>query len=144
MSDTWYIVCDEDGNSVSIGTVVADPLPDGLFSIALSDSDAELLNSGLGIWDVNSRSIIAIPTPIPTSISARQIRLWLIQHGIQLYQIDNAIQQIQDDMVRQTVKIEWEYAPYVERSHPWLIPLAQSLGLNEEQIDQAFREASII
>ena len=144
MSDTWYIVCDEDGNSVSIGTVVADPLPDGLFSIALSDSDAELLNSGLGIWDVNSRSIIAIPTPIPTSISARQIRLWLIQHGIQLYQIDNAIQQIQDDMVRQTVKIEWEYAPYIERSHPWLVPLAQSLGLNEEQIDQAFREASTI
>jgi hypothetical protein len=143
-NEQWYIVCDEDGNSVSIGTVVADPLPDGLFSIALSDSDAELLNSGLGIWDANSRSIIVIPTPVPTSISARQIRLWLIQHGIQLDQIDNAIQQIQDDMVRQTVKIEWEYAPYVERSHPWLIPLAQSLGLNEEQIDQAFREASII
>ena len=85
------------------------------------------------------------PQPaIPSNISARQIRLWLIQHEIQLDQVDIAIQQIQDDMARQTVKIEWEYAPYVERHHPWLVPLAQSLGLSEEQIDQAFREASLL
>lgn len=80
----------------------------------------------------------------PFRISARQIRLWLIQNGIALTQIDDAINNIEDPNTREVVRIEWEYAPYVERSHPWLIPLAQSLGLSEEQIDQAFREASII
>jgi hypothetical protein len=80
----------------------------------------------------------------PSRVSARQIRLWLVQHGVDLNQIEYLISNIEDPLVRETVKIEWEYAPYVERSHPWLIPLAQSLGLNEEQIDQAFREASII
>jgi hypothetical protein len=70
--------------------------------------------------------------------------LWLVQHGVDLNQIEYLISNIEDPLVRETVKIEWEYAPYVERSHPWLIPLAQSLGLNEEQIDQAFREASVI
>jgi hypothetical protein len=80
----------------------------------------------------------------PFRVSARQIRLWLVQHNISLSQIDGAIDSIEDPIIRETIKIEWEYAPYVERSHPWLIPLAQSLGLNEEQIDQAFREASII
>lgn len=82
--------------------------------------------------------------PVPQSVSARQIRLWLIQHNFQLSQIDNAIQSIEDIITRETVKIEWEYAPYIERNHPWLVPLAQSLGLNENQIDQAFIEASLL
>jgi hypothetical protein len=86
-----------------------------------------------------------IPSPvIPSSISARQIRLWLIQNGFQLSQIDSAINSIEDTLIRETVKIEWEYAPYIERNHPWLVPLAQSLGLNTEQIDQAFAEASVL
>jgi hypothetical protein len=40
------------------------------------------------------------------------------------------------------VRVEWEYAPYVERSHSMLIPLAAALGLTEEQVDQAFIEAA--
>jgi hypothetical protein len=40
--------------------------------------------------------------------------------------------------------VEWEYAPYVERSHPMLVPLAATLGLTEEQVDQAFVEAATI
>lgn len=74
-------------------------------------------------------------------VSARQIRLWLVQHGIQLEVIDSAIASIPDQLIRESVKIEWEYAPYVERNHPWLVPLAESLGLSPEQIDQAFIEA---
>lgn len=80
----------------------------------------------------------------PFRVSARQIRLWLIEHGFQLGQIDSAINTIEDPITKEIVKIEWEYAPYIERNHPWLVPLAQSLGLSEEQIDQAFLEASSI
>jgi hypothetical protein len=97
-------------------------------------------------WEVLPDSTDDLPllSAIPKNVSARQIRLWLVQHGISLSQIDGAIDSIEDPIIRETVKIEWEYAPYIERSHPWLMPLAQSLGLNEEQIDQAFREASTI
>jgi hypothetical protein len=94
------------------------------------------------IW--NNGSWLIPQIEIPQTISARQIRLWLINHNFSLSQIELAINNIEDLLIRETVRIEWEYAPYVERSHPWLIPLAQSLGLNEEQIDQAFREASLI
>jgi hypothetical protein len=94
------------------------------------------------IW--NNGSWLIPQIEIPQTISARQIRLWLINHNFSLSQIELAINNIEDLLIRETVRIEWEYAPYVERSHPWLIPLAQSLGLNEEQIDQAFREASTI
>jgi len=92
----------------------------------------------------DSTDDLPLLSAIPKNISARQIRLWLVQHNISLSQIDSAIDFIEDPITRETVKIEWEYAPYIERNHPWLIPLAQSLGLDEEQVDQAFREASLI
>jgi hypothetical protein len=82
--------------------------------------------------------------PIPESVSARQIRLWLINNGFQLIQVENAINNIQDPITRETVKVEWEYAPYIERNHPMLIPLARALGLTENQVDQAFIQAQHI
>lgn len=90
-----------------------------------------------GLW-------IMITPQVPESVSARQIRLWLINHNIQLDQVIEAINSIEDLMIRETTKVEWEYAPYIERTHPMLIPLAQSLGLSEAQIDEAFIEASNI
>jgi hypothetical protein len=84
------------------------------------------------------------PPAIPENVSARQIRLWLIQHGISLAQVEAAIDAIPDQLQRDSVRVEWEYAPYVERSHSMLIPLAAALGLTEEQVDQAFIEAAVI
>lgn len=106
-------------------------------------NSTDIMNTLGDGWENNS---IDLPVEgyFPNTISARQIRLWLIQHNFQLSQIEFAINNIEDPIVRETVRIEWEYAPYIERNHPWLIPLAQSLGLNEEQIDQAFKEASSI
>lgn len=94
-------------------------------------------------WENHSIDL-PVEKHIPYSITARQIRLWLVQHGFQLNQIDNAIDTISDPLQKQIVKIEWEYAPYIERNHPWLMSLASILGLNSEQVDQAFIEASSI
>lgn len=77
-------------------------------------------------------------------ISARQVRLWLIQNNISLDSVTNAINNIEDPSVRDSVNIEWEYAPYIERNHPMLIPLAQILGLTESDINRAFIEAANI
>ena len=107
---------------------------------------------GLHTWEVRDESgeLIGINqserlTPaIPENVSARQIRLWLIQHGVSLSQVDAAIASIPDQLQRDRVQVEWEYAPYVERSHPMLVPLALALGLTEQQVDQAFIEAAVI
>lgn len=98
-------------------------------------SDSAVWNNGVWITPSNS---------IPETISARQIRLWLIKHNFQLSQIDSTIQSIEDPLIRESVKIEWEYATYIERTHPFLVLLAQSLGLNESDIDRAFIEANIL
>jgi hypothetical protein len=80
--------------------------------------------------------------PVPASVSARQIRLWLVLSGVSLATVDAAIESIVDPATRDTVRVEWEYAPYVERSHPWLVPMAAALGLDDAAVDQAFREAA--
>ena len=142
MPEQWYVVCDEAGNSVSVGTVVADPLPGGLTAVALTDSAADALLSGAGVWDAASLSVQPVSAAVPVSVTARQIRLWLVKNGIALSAIEAAIDAIPDQQTREIVRVEWEYAPYVERAHPWLVLLAQSLGLTAAQVDQAFRDAS--
>lgn len=81
---------------------------------------------------------------VPLSVTARQIRLWLVAHGISLAAVDSAIDTIPDQQTRDGVRVEWEYAPYVERAHPMIGPLASALGMTANQVDQAFREAAQI
>ena len=81
---------------------------------------------------------------IPPTVSARQIRLWLLNNGMNLSLINQAISNIEDSNLRDSISVEWEYAPYIERNHPMLVPIAQTLGLNNEDIDRAFIEASNI
>lgn len=83
-------------------------------------------------------------SPVPVAVTARQIRLWLVAHGISLAAVDSAIDTIPDQQTRDSVRVEWEYAPYVERAHPMIGPLAAALGLTADQVDQAFREAATI
>ena len=86
-----------------------------------------------------------VPVPAgPASVTARQIRLWLVRHGVSLAAVDAAIDAIPDQQAREECRVEWAYAPYVERSHPMLVPLAAALGLTEAQVDDAFREAATI
>jgi hypothetical protein len=82
------------------------------------------------------------PDPVPSQVSARQIRLWLVQAGVSMATVEAAIDSIEDAVIRESVRVEWEYAPHVERTHAWLVPMAAALGFTEQQIDQAFREAS--
>jgi hypothetical protein len=108
---------------------------DGLHTWEVRDEAGELIGMN------QSESL----TPaVPESVSARQIRLWLVRHGVSLAAVDAAIDAIPDQLQRDSVRVEWDYAPYVERSHPMLVPLAAALGLTEQQVDQAFIEAASI
>lgn len=83
----------------------------------------------------------ANPSP-PQTVTAWQIRRWLISQGISLAQVDAAISAIPDAAQREAAKVDWEYAPYVERSHPMLKPMAAALGVAD--VDSAFTAAEQI
>ena len=77
-------------------------------------------------------------------ISARQARLWLIQNGIEPSVVESTIDSVEDPILRESIRVEWEYATYVERNYPWLTQLCSVLGLTEQDLDRAFIEAPLI
>jgi hypothetical protein len=89
-------------------------------------------------------SMAADTSPVPESISPMQARLWLVRNGINLSDIDAAIESISDQQTRETVRVQWEYGLEVFRSSAWLAALGPVLRLDDATLDQAFREASTL
>ena len=58
---TTYLIYDDTGHAVSIGTVLADPMPEHLTVVELDPADADLLAAGRGLWDVASLKVAAKP-----------------------------------------------------------------------------------
>jgi hypothetical protein len=109
------------------------------------ENDPEALAaSGFVVTERTPEDDLELPQPTPATVSARQIRLWLIRQGVSMAAVDAAIEAIPDQLERDSVRVEWDFAPYVERSHPMLMPLASALGLSEEQVDQAFQQAAVL
>jgi hypothetical protein len=87
-----------------------------------------------------------LPAPPPPAITRRQLRLWLVRHGIPLSAVEAALDELPEPQ-RTEARIEWEDASVYEPSHPLLAALAgKVLGLSGEALtqalDAAFREAS--
>jgi hypothetical protein len=69
----WHLLYNTTtGESVSIGTVIADPLPEGITALPLTDAEGEGLQNGSLIWDAASRTLI--PTPPPTVTAEEHLR----------------------------------------------------------------------
>jgi len=83
----------------------------------------------------------ADPSP-PPSVTAWQIRRYLLAQGITPSAVSQVIDAIPDVALREQVRIDWEYAPYVDRTHPMLEPMAAALGIDD--IDAAFIAAEKI
>jgi hypothetical protein len=64
----WHLLYNSTtGQSVSIGTVIADPLPAGITALPLTDAEGEGLQNGSLIWDAASRTLIPTPPPAVTA-----------------------------------------------------------------------------
>ena len=64
----WHLLSNTTtGASVSIGTVIADPLPAGITALPLSDEQGEGLQNGTLKWDEATRTLIATPPPAVTA-----------------------------------------------------------------------------
>jgi hypothetical protein len=71
----WHLLYNTTtGQSVSIGTVIADPLPAGITALPLTDAEGEGMQNGSLKWDAATRTLI--PTPPPAVTAAE----WVEQH----------------------------------------------------------------
>ena len=73
---------------------------------------------------------------VPTSITARQVRLALLQVG-KLNDVATAINSLESP-VKEQIQIEWEYATEIYRNHNFIKTLGASLGLDKVALDELF------
>lgn len=63
--NNWHLLYNTaTGQSVSIGTVIANPLPEHLTALSLTDAEGEGLQNGTLIWHEETRTLV--PTPAPS------------------------------------------------------------------------------
>lgn len=77
-------------------------------------------------------------------VTPAQLRLALLEIGVDLESIDTAIANIADIKQRKQAEILWNYANEVQRNHPLISSFGKTLGLSEEQIDDIFSLAKTI
>lgn len=85
--------------------------------------------------------IVALQEPKIERITLRQTKLILNQMGL-LSQVEAYINSIEDEQLKATAKIEWEYANNVERNNPLISAIQAGLNLSDKQVDNMFKEAS--
>lgn len=74
-------------------------------------------------------------------LTRRQFRLALVMNGFALADIEALINQIEDDMQRQIIQIEWQDAMVFERNNSSLFAMAALMGLSSAQIDELWSQA---
>lgn len=92
-------------------------------------------------YQVNEEVELPLKSTPPDSISALQIRKWLILNNISLDSVVSLINNITDPQTKQITLAEWEYAPYIERQHPMVSTIGSLLNLSDSDLDNAFLEA---
>ena len=97
------------------------------------ETDADLQAAKLIDW----RASVAEITP-------KQLRLVLLENGINAKKVETAIASIPDETTREIAGIEWNYATGYQRNNENLIMIATDLlGLDALQID-AMRQAPLV
>jgi hypothetical protein len=76
-------------------------------------------------------------------ITMRQFKLALLNQGL-LSSVNATIDQISDEITRETVRIEWQYATVVKKNSEWVNTLLTGLNLSPEECDSLFIEASTL
>lgn len=74
---------------------------------------------------------------VPYSVTRRQARQQLMLMGL-LDDAELAIENITDPQTKSLVSIYWKDSTAFERSNPYINLLAASIGLTQEQLDEAF------
>lgn len=82
------------------------------------------------------------PPVIPQSVTMRQARLALLNHGL-LANVQPAINALPEPQ-RTRAQIEWDYSNGLERGNSFVATLGVALGLDDAAIDSLFIEAAAL
>ncbi|UOO90270.1 hypothetical protein LVJ82_04595 [Vitreoscilla massiliensis] len=95
------------------------------------ETDADLQAAKLADW----RNNVAEITP-------KQLRMVLLENGVNSKAVETAIAAIEDETIREVAMIEWQYATGYQRNNANLIMIAtELLGFDDLKIDAMWQSA---
>ena len=123
------------------GVATIEPEFEGIQELLQGLTDKQQILNALSGFDSECVWAVTYETPSVPDLTRRQFRLALVTNGFALADIEARINQIEDDMQRQIIQIEWQDATVFERNNSSLFVMAALMGLSSAQIDELWSQA---
>ena len=123
------------------GVATIEPSFDGVQELLSGLTDKQQILNALSGFDSEYVWAVTYQDPLVPVLTRRQFRLALVTNGYSLTDIEALIAQIEDDMQRQIIQIEWQDATVFERNSSSLLVMAGLMQLNTEQVDALWSQA---
>ena len=123
------------------GVVAIEPEFEGIQELLQGLTDKQQILNALSGFDLEYVWAVTYQDPPVPVLTRRQFRLALVTNGYSLTDIEALIAQIEDDMQRQIIQIEWQDATVFERNSSSLLVVAGLMQLNTEQVDALWSQA---
>ena len=123
------------------GVATIEPAFEGIQELLSGLTDKQQILNALSGFDSEYVWAVTYQDPPVPVLTRRQFRLALVTNGYSLTDIEALIAQIEDDMQRQIIQIEWQDATVFERNSSSLLVMAGLMQLNTEQVDALWSQA---
>ena len=123
------------------GVARIEPAFEGIQELLQGLTDKQQILNALSQFNPDYAWAVTYEKPPLKPLTRRQFRLALVMNGFALADIEALINQIEDDMQRQIIQIEWQDATTFTRTSPDLLTMANLMGLSLAQIDELWSQA---
>ena len=123
------------------GVATIEPEFEGIQELLQGLTDKQQILNALSQFNPDYVWAVTYEKPPLKPLTRRQFRLALVMNGFALADIEALINQIEDDMQRQIIQIEWQDATVFERNNSSLFAMAALMGLSAEQVDALWAQA---
>ena len=123
------------------GVATIEPEFEGIQELLQGLTDKQQILNVLSQFNPDYVWAVTYEKPPLKPLTRRQFRLALVMNGFALADIEALINQIEDDMQRQIIQIEWQDATVFERNNSSLFVMAALMGLSSSQIDELWSQA---
>lgn len=123
------------------GVATIEPAFDGVQELLSGLTDKQQILNALSGFDPEYVWAVTYETPPVPTLTRRQFRLALVTNGYNLTDIETLIAQIEDEMQRQIIQIEWQDVTVFERNNSNLLTMSALMGLSAEQMDALWAQA---
>ena len=126
------------------GVATIEPAFEGIQELLQGLTDKQQILNALSQFNPEYVWAVTYESPALPTLTRRQFRLALVTNGYNLADIEALIDQIEDDMQRQIIQIEWQDATVFERNNSSLFVMAALMGLSSAQIDELWEQAATL